>query len=187
MLWKVANDPAEGQIVRMIAMPNQKKKKNGLSIKSVDWFATFDANSIIWITSTWWLFCGSVDKWNYELWETFPTTWRSRDFSWKHGVTGICENEAPPLFAKTEGPQNTRPICSKTLRGKNKCMNFKNLCHKYCCVYDTDCSFEPVTCKQCFQNKQMRNFSVLFQEQSPVEPYREMILWQLMHGWSTDR
>ena len=61
----------------------------------------------------------------------------------------VAENADEADNETNRWSQTTCHVCRKTFRGKNKCINCKKLCHKYCCVYDKQCSFQPVICKEC--------------------------------------
>ena len=148
--WKDPNDPAEGHIVRMIAIPKKRKARPDC-LENVHLLTPIRESQLPQLSDS---------SMSQMISETNETEFPELDdpagsiLSPVQRVTPVID-KADNLAKKRS--QNTCHVCRRTFRGKNKCINCKKLCHKLCCGYDTQCSFEPIICKECLENDHLRN------------------------------
>ena len=156
--WKDSSDPAEGEIVRKIAMPKSRKRKlDCLQNKTLDvhLLTPIRESQLPQLSES--FMSEMISQTNDVEFPEFEDPSCSIFSPVRSEKGAVAENVDEAENEANKWSQTTCHVCRKTFRGKNKCINCKKLCHKYCCVYETLCSFQPVICKECSGKRHSRN------------------------------
>ena len=155
--WKGSSGPAEGEIVRKIAMQKEKRNSDCLQKETLDvhLLTPIRTSQLPQLSES--FVTEMISQTNDMEFPEFEDPSGSSFSPVRLETEAVAENADAADNETNNRYQTTCHVCRKTFRGKNICINSKKLCHKYCCAYDTQCSFQTVICKDCSGKMYSRN------------------------------